>query len=750
MQVKAEKHKDQKGRVDVTVQDVAKPKGVGIDVGLSGVEQGRVNYTAIPKDQSNTPTVVTTPSNGTVYSNETITIRVEGLTNNSGLTVEQAIDGLNPANVVDNVVTLTATKACTGTIKLKHSEFTTGSEDVTITFEALDVLTVTSVPVNAEISSDQEIVLTVAGTTKQFTATSDVATVIPVIDGSSIKITTTQHGTANITIGGRGIQEVVKQVTFTEPKNMTHTVSPANGEVYVNEDLVIEITDPDANAAIVATPSSAGVVVTKDANNPTQYKLTSQDGYNGDIVFKSVGYKDLTVSVNIKPLVVLKTTPSINDSINLQQNKTLKVTVNNAPNGFNVNSSDLHSTHVIANNVITFTGKSVGEDVITITGRGIEQKQFKVNVTSNVVKPQFTVPSQDMEIRDNQLPYTFQVGNLVGQLTARISNPMLFNINVNGDEVTISKNTQDSIHQVYNLKINLNVPGQNEVVVNFNVLPDIALPIMPCNGKTYYGFKGEEIYFNTPTLDSNDQITATSTDANLSIAIRDVNRVYLKSDVEGHFMVKVTHSEYQPAMVAYICNDKPKPPKPQPDQPNDWYDLGPAPVKKIQTTPDSFVKDVFSDASLTTDPERITYVLEYGDGNLRSIANLLCTYNKEVGISNPAPKGSHEGGIYNRRLYDQFLFMFGTSDYYMFREFMRLTLRIMKHYRDNSMNTILLMRFEDGWVGTRDELAQFRNIATFLNSYIDANGQNVKVTGLKVSGDGIKNMERFCSENIQP
>lgn len=750
MQVQANKDKQNKGKVTMAVSDVTKPQDVTAKVGLSGTEQSDVTYTAVPTAQAGQPTLVMTPTNGTVYSNETITIRVDGLTNNAGLTVEQAIDGLNPADIVENVITLSATKACTGTIKVKHAEIANGSQDVTITFEALDTLTVTSVPANAQISADQTIVLTVAGTTKQFTATSDVAAIVPVVNGNDITITATAHGQATITISGRGIVETTKQVTFTEPKNMTHTVTPASGDVYTNEEIVIELTDPDASANITATPSGAGLTVEKDQSNPTRYKVTSQAGFNGNVVFKSVGYKDLTIPVEIKPLVVLDTTPAIVDEIEVNETGTLSVTVNNAPHGFTVNSSDLHSSHAEANNVITFTGNSIGEDNVTITGKGIDTKTFKVKVIAKQAKPQFSVTDTDLEIRDNQLPYTFTVKNLVGDLKATLSNPILFNAKVEGSNVTIAKNTSELIQQVYDIKVTLSVKGQDDVVVTLHVLPNIILPVMPCHGKTYYGFKTEENYFNTPTLDHDDKITATCPDANLTIAIRDINRVYVKSDVPGHFVIKVTHSEFQPAMVTYICTEKPKPPKPQPSQPNDWYDLGQAPTNKINTTPDDFVKDVFESATLTTDPQRLTYILEYGNGDLRGIANTLCTFNKEVGIKNPAFSSSKEGGIYNRRFYDQLQFIFGTSDYYKFREFMRLTLRIMKHYRENSMSTILLMRFESGWVGTREELAQFNNMVTFLNAYIDANGQNVKVAGLDVSRDGLHNMIRFCSENIQP
>lgn len=365
---------------------------------------------------------------------------------------------------------------------------------------------------------------------------------------------------------------------------------------------------------------------------------------------------------------------------------------------------------------------------------------------------QFTVTDTEYNIKDTQLPLEITVDDLVGELTATINDPLTMDVTVEGNVVRVDSRAPLTSDRKFILTLHVDYLQDIQITINTSLDGVKVLPTMPCHGRVYASRTDETIYFNGPTVDGDDVLEVIVDNPLLKYRIDDINRIYVNTDQScppGRYKMIVKHNDYQDAEVYYVSEAIPVPPAPAPVIPEEHYDLGAAPSVIIATQPDTFVKTVFESNQLTDDNERLSFVIENGDGVLRDIANTFCSYNEQIGYSSGLPS-SADGGRWNRRIYDQFLFVFGVSDYYLFRNYMRLIIKLMKHYRSNAFNTMAMMRFESGWVGTREELAKFRNISAFLNKYIDANGQNVQVSGLQVSGDGFKNMERYCGENIQP
>lgn len=704
-----------------------------------------------------------TPSNAEANVGESIVFVISGTSNNIHARVEPS-DGVQVSQSSSNQYEITVTSTSDGAKQLVVYGDTIEDFVYPFTYLPADDIVITGDDNGQTVTKDKTITLTVSGTTKNVTASSSNANVRVAASSprdpscKEFLVTATNSGEATITVSGIGVNSATYNVRFRDADVIELSLIEPDG-VRAGTNNTIMVTGADTSRTLIAD-SNNPVITTRVVSHEEIELSASGEGtatitVHGDYVetkeisvrfFDAVDTPTVTMTpANGQTKKGMKIRLDLTDTIS----RDITAAVSSATMSVSkVNPSDCKSWYVTSPSAVT------GDVIFTSTSGDINEIRSRVEFLETFSGlPQFTVDQTEYSLKETDLPLKIQVKNVNVPLSIRDSNPLLFDVRLEENIVKISKRKpNESIGEDIALKVVISGEDQNDVVVTVNVKHVYIgpKPTMPCDGKTYRGFVDEEIYFNGPTVDNDDSLTIDAP-STIKTAIKDINRIYLNTNKQGPagvYTIVVKHNDYKDGIVKYKCEERPTPPVVNPEAPDEWYDLGQAPTVTISTKDETFIKDVFESQQLNSDDERITYVLANGDGTLRNLANAFCTYNAKMSIKGVIPMES-TGGSMNRLIYDHLLFIFNTSDYYKFRDYIRLVIKIMKHYRDTSFSTMLMMRFESGWVGTREELSQFRNIAAFLNKYIDANGQNVKVTGLEVVGDGYKNMERYCGENIQ-
>lgn len=726
-------------------------KEVQVHLLFDGKDPEQINF--IARRSSQMPQFTVSPTSVNTYHSHDVTLQLSGVTG----TISATSDNSNitfEIKQAEKQVIVKADSAQTGTLTITADSH---SVQVPVTFLALQTIAATVDPTSLKLTKDKTFTITVTSSddvsAKMKTGTG--MTITP-SSGKSFTVTckNATAGTDTVVLSHVDYEEKEIQLTFREKDEVSHTISKSNATV--GEEIVITVNGLSQGREIEAESSDSKATIRVEGNlvkvNATQ-AVTSTitvrgkgasapyvEEFTEQVTYAEPGKDTITVTLNpvngqaVKGSTITAEISGTSSAITAKaSDKKISVTKNRDDKHWNITSSQ----------AVTGT--------VTFSGTKINEKQVSVEFTEPS-KPQFTVTDTDVTINETDMPYDITVTGLTGTLKAKVSNPLVYKVEVSGSTATVSYINPEFNHSRDDVVlVTLSVEGQKDVVVSLRILDVPAKTLMPCNGLVLEGYTDQEIYFNGPTVDKNDVLSATCDNPAVTVQVRDVNRVYVntgKNAPLGVYKITVSHSEYLDSVVTYKCIEKPTKPVP-PTGTNEWYDLGEAPKVTITTTPDDFVKEVFEDGQITTDAGRIAYVLEHGSADLRGAANMFCTYNMNVGTNQPVPLDS-TGGRWNRLVFDQFLYVFGLADYYTFRNNIRLIIKIMKHYRQTSMSTILMVRFDAGWIGSREELALYKNIVAFLNKYIDANGQHVSVNGLELTGDALKNMSRYCEENIQP
>lgn len=692
------------------------------------------------------------PQGQTQYVNESVNVTV------SGTTKEVVLTSSTTDVVIAKSTSALNTWAVHANRESRSVELTVSGEgvkrkQVTCDFLPQEVPVITLDPATGPYRIGSSVNLSVTGITlyQGLNVTSSNPN-LPITQGSNqgeytLEINAVEQTT--ITVSNRGI--VRKQITVVGEDLSTLVARPTSLESAIGLDgrivisghageLHVSSDNPDISARV------EGSTIIVSCSEITQ----------GTLTVSSDGCHDLEIQVIYADIVPLVGHLEPNTGT-VHVGGEYRLTINGQIDGLKYTISDPRiKVKEVGSNPMTYVISSSLEEGITEINGSVD---FSAPGRGSLSVPvefleltQFSVDSLEYDIRDTDLPLEITINDLSSELDVYINDPLTMKVDLVGNVITLTNRVELTSNREYVLR--LSSKYLEDVIITINVTLDgvKVLPVMPCNGKTYYAYTDETIFFNGPAVDSDDVLEVIVHNSSLKYRIDDFNRIYLNTDKScppGRYKMTVKHNDYQDAEVYFVSEALPVQPAPTPVVPEEHYDLGVSPEVTIQTQPDTFVKNVFEDTQLTSDSERLSYVIENGDGVLRDIVNTFCSYNRDMGTNGTVPTETI-GGRWNRRIYDMFLFVFGTSDYYEFRNYIRLMIKLMKHYRDTSCSTMLMMRFESGWIGTREELAQFRNIAAFLNKYIDMNGQNVKVSGLQIVGDGFKNMERYCGENIQP
>lgn len=700
------------------------------------------------------PSFTTVPVNGQVDVGATITITIGDVTGNitpSLLVDDQPADGYAEILADDdsNQYTVKVSALKPGTIKLHIEGDSIDPTDHEFTILEPDVVALDMEPANGNVLDDEEILVSVTGTTKNITmrASDPKITVTPtnVGDPTNKEFTISASGpvVGNLIVEGVGVVTLEQEVTFREFDVITVTPDPVPA-TDISEEIVLTVSGTERTInATCSNPDITPVVSDKTIT------ISATDVGTGEIVITGdhVQEKIVEVVFTSPDRISLDVEPR-NGETYVGSNIIVTVNGTTKPIKFRSNNGDVKVSTTGIDYVYSIRSDvPVASAEVEFYGDDIKPVKTTVTFLERAQAPQFTVDTSKIELREDQLPHTFSVSNLQGTLVATSSTSYVV-VSVSGSDVTIESVKPGKMP--VSGRITLHVDGQIDQYVPFTITALPELPTMDCDGLVIESTPGVETYFNVPMKDDDDVVTVTCSSREVTIDERDLNRVYVKSDVLGTYIINVTHSEHKPATVTFKVKEEPVIIEPDEDS-NNYYDLGKCPDVDVPVKNDNVIDSVFTSSLLANDRERLSYIIKNGDYVSKDILNVFCTYNKDFGDPYYLPS-DEEIGSFNRRVFQKIYYVLNIEDYYTFKEYFRLILKTFKVYKDTAFKDIRMMRGEDGWKGSPSELEQYKMIVSFICKYIDMNGQNVTVTlsTMPFSDRVTDKLVQFCSENIIP
>lgn len=704
-----------------------------------------------------TPTIETDPANGEVDVGGVITFTISDVT--TDITSSFVLSDESPADGYIEVLpdddsdqyTIKVKALQPGSLKLKIEADSIDPTEHEFTILVPDTISLDMEPASANVLDDEEILVSVTGTTKNITmrASDPKIVVTPTDDGDpankEFTISATGPVMGDIIVEGVGVETLTQEVIFREFDIIT--VTPE------------EILPTDIEDEIVLTVSGTERAITARSTNPNidvqvsdkTLTITATDVGTSEIIISGDHVQEKIVEVRFtspdRISLVLEPsngTTTVGERIFVRvegtDNRDLKFRSNNGD--IRISETELDFSYVVE------AVAPVTDATIEFYGDDIKPSTATVNFTEVVPGPQFNVDVKDITLNVSQLPYTFSVTDLSGNLVATSSTNYVV-VSASGDEVTIESIKPGKLP--IKGKITLHVDGQVDKYVTFTIDPLPELPKMDCDGIEVVSNPGKEVYFNVPMKDEDDVVEVTCSSRAVDIEERDANRIYVKSDTLGTYILNVTHTEYKPATVTFKVIEEEVIIVPEEEDKTNYYDLGACPDVEIQITDGNVVESVFTSSELSSDKERLSYVMKNGSFVSKDILNVLCSYNSSFGDPYYIPSDD-EIGRFNRRVFQKIFYVLNIEDYRTFQEQFRLIIKAFKVYKDAAFQDIRLMRGEDGWKGSPTELEQYKMIVSFICKYIEQNGQNVSVplSTMPFSDRITDKLVEFCSKNIVP
>lgn len=365
--------------------------------------------------------------------------------------------------------------------------------------------------------------------------------------------------------------------------------------------------------------------------------------------------------------------------------------------------------------------------------------------------PNITLSTDNINLSESDLPYEFFIKDMYGKPEVTSSHPKV-KVSVEGNKVTVNAKmvSQDVTGNIY-----VTVPGQSEEIVNFRITPPREDLIMSCDKKTLRFQEGDKYYFNVP---SEKERCSIDSSIGLKAELDETgSRVNLESDKPGTYAVRVNKPGYKEAIVnviVYASTKQETTAAASVNEPILYGDYGFPIIPEdvvIKIIPDKEVTSVLTSSELTTDEERLAYLLKAGTFEDKVIIHTLC----EVGEKTRDGRGmftDEQGARLYQSVFNTLRNVINIEDTYSFQERFRLVIRIFKFYSKDSFTSVKLMRFDRGWTLGEESLVQFRMLFSFILKYIEKDGQNLDARLLSPYFDArvVDRIKTYCDNNIRP
>lgn len=551
-------------------------------------------------------------------------------------------------------------------------------------------------------------------------------------------------GVTTINIVNRGVKSTNFQLTSVGLGDLTATPSTVEGKINVENRVVIS----GQNGLIQAVSSDPSVTVQVsggeliiNATTPSSANITvSADGCN-DLIIPVVYGNEIPI---VGDLDVASGTCHVGESY------IVRFRGSNPGITYTVTDPRIKVEEISPNEFRIYSIGSEGFEAINgeVVFSAPDREEIRIPIEFQEVV-QFTVDSLEHTVAVNNMPYRITVNNLVGELFVKSSHPKL-KAEVDGNIIIL---TSTDVLKEFTGRLTLSVQDQETVYVNVTVTPPVVLPEMKCSGTTKRILVGETGIISIPLDDGDDNISCSSSSSDLTATYnpRRDGEISFTSNVEGNYIITINHAEYQPAKVYVEVYQQVPVVIPTPPEPDNYYDLGVAPEVTVTQPVNEEVTAVLQDAQLTSDNERIAYILVNGTFDDKIIAHSVCSYSTAMDPSQ-GYVSVEQGGQENYRLYNTIKSVLDIEDFYSFQERFKLLIRLFKYYGVDALSTLNLMRFEDGWKWGEVALKEYQSLVAFLTEYVRVDGQNVSTANLLgvLDDDTYERIKAYSSKNIRP
>lgn len=616
----------------------------------------------------------------------------------------------------------------------------------TVTFTK-DNITVTQGN-NVETFLDEPMILNVTGTTKDFLVQSMDTDILDVqLNGSDITVTPNKDGNTQIKIFGIYVNEVVVDVRIKPLMQMTTSSTTNKEEAKYADTINLEVTHPTQGVThdIVSVPLNA-ISVRKVRN---RYEVTSTGPAKGTLTFKAKNYAPEVIEIVFKDLDPIKYT--VTPSTTVEINKVISVQVTEPLNGTGVTPNIGGTIQVVdkTNGLYEFTSSNIETEELTLSCAGYKDTKLQLTFKDIYRGPQFTVNSNIVQFNETDGFIDVEVFDLEGELQVKAKDEDLLDafVHTKNGQVFVRLELLKQVEQNENTEVTLSVLGQNDVVLQVTVVNDyIPLKDIVLDKKEAFAFETEEtsVVATTPSPTENYVVTV---DPGVTHRV-DIDRIFLSANVAGTYKVKLELNGYYPKEFFFVVKTKPVVAVPGP---SDWFDLGVAPVVAIQATEDTFVDVVFKEPAITTDKEKLAYVLENGSANLKGFELTLCRYQEVMSVKSIMDRDDRKlGGTMNYSLFGRIKEFLGVESYYVFKSCAMLLLKTMKVYKDDSYKLVNLLRFKDTFEGSKQDWLEYEVVMKWFTEFLKTNGQGLTTDKLPFDDDTKAKFERFLLENFIP
>lgn len=678
--------------------------------------------------------------------------------------VEVSQPSVNPAGGVD----ITVTPRKQGTYKLILSGDSFADEEITFTSKPADSVVI--VPSTATVvTSDKTISIEITNTTKNVEVISldpDVIITPRTQDPNNkiFDITTTSTASIKprIAVRGIGVNEEIFTPTFRAGDIIQLGLKLKKVRAGTQQTITVVGADPTRQLTAIVPQAYSSIVTCNVVDHETITVDATSEVANVPVTVGGNLVEESTIEVSFLPTSDTLT-PVISSSIvnsTLPNDSTtyagsyivVKVSGTEEDVTFRSNSGNTVFKDGSSKYEKVITNSSVEDIEITVSGTNVDTLTIPLSFVARPVGgPQFELIKTAYSFPVTTKKFTFSVNNLEGTLKAK-STSLKVKPSVENNVVVLT--LSDYVPDPISCQIILSVDGQEDRVVDINVTFPEELKTMSCDNARLELIAGETIEFSIPTKDEDDVVDIQPSSP-LLVYTLDVNVVRVTSNDIGEYTLLIKHTEYKDAIVYVSVKDNTAtvtPPAPLPVK-EEFYDVGSAPDVSVTVNANGFYNSVMDSQLISTDDERIAYVLGNGEIGFSAPVHVLMTYAEENG-----PDAVFRGGDYvarqNYNIYSVIKSMLGVQNYYVFKGNLRMILKVFKKYKDGAYSLPYLLRFDEKWPGIESDLNRFKQISTWLNKYVETNGVNMGsyVASLKpyFQDSVVDNLTQFCAQNVNP
>lgn len=240
---------------------------------------------------------------------------------------------------------------------------------------------------------------------------------------------------------------------------------------------------------------------------------------------------------------------------------------------------------------------------------------------------------------------------------------------------------------------------------------------------------GEEIFFSVPiscmkSVSIQPLPGTRPEDYQLQL---DVNRFCFRTNRVGTYMFLVQEVHYLDSIITIVVEDK----QIRSEIVNQYteeeiktkaeeFGLPVPPVLSKAISSNNFVNDLLECPECQDLGNFISYAYFFGPSEIKILLSVLLKYELD-NRPNSVFKGPVYCGHSNKGLYYKLKNVLNLRDYHEFKAQFTVVIKVFQYYKDSAYSIYRLMRFDEAWPGTSNDLERYKCIISFIHKVVTSN-----------------------------